>query len=194
MIQDIIQNVKSKIIGRFADGGKVAAHLLQLVKKAGDGNYLEIGVLHGGSICAVALFKKELGQKGICVGVDMFNGYYNNPDSLKDKKSEVEVTLKTALSNIEQFKLDNVKLIQAKSPDFNVDLKFSVSYIDANHSYAGVLADWRKVKDITTRFVLFHDYAVIPDVKKACDFIARKSTDWRLYYKGNYIFILERIT
>lgn len=197
MIPEIIKKVKRDIKGRFANGGNVAAHLLELVRKAGDGNYLEIGVLHGGSLCAVALYKKELGHKGICIGVDPFDGYYggaSNAGTLKDKKSDVEVTIQTAQENIKTFKLKNTKLIKAKSPDFDIfDLSFAVCYIDGNHGFDAVLADWHKVKDITSHFVIFHDYAVIPDVKRACDHILATTSQWTQYYKGNYIFILERV-
>lgn len=191
-MDNIVAKVKSKITGRYANAGNVFAHIAEVVEKAGDGNYLEIGVLNGGSLCAVGLLKRKLGHTGLCVGVDPFDGYYKAQKGLHvDKKTGIPVTIELAQSNLDKFGLDNVMLIQASSPNFETDMRFSVSYVDGDHTEAGAFADWLKVKDITDHFVIFHDYGHIKGVTKACD-RAAKTEGWKIYKKGDFVFILER--
>jgi hypothetical protein len=184
MNMEIISRVDKNLTGRFARS-KVK-RLLEIVELAGDGNYLEIGVLHGGSLCSVALLKKELGHTGTCVGVDMFNGWYGKKD-----KTDVPVTIEVAQENVNKFGLDNVELIKAKSPNFETDKSFVVSYIDGDHREAGVWDDWLKVKDITTGFVVFHDYKMIAGVTRACN-RASLDKDWTVYRKREFVFALRR--
>src|SRR5690606_733899 len=192
VINEIVNQVKSKIAGRYANAANVFAHIAEVIEKAGNGNYLEIGVLNGGSICAVGLLKRELKQTGLCVGVDPFDGYYKASTGMRtDKKTGLEVTIELAQSNVDKFALDNVQLIKAYSPFFNIgDMRFAVSFIDGDHSEEGAFSDWMKVKDITDRFVIFHDYGRIEGVTKACDRAALDS-DWRVYRKEDLVFILE---
>jgi hypothetical protein len=190
-IDDIIANVSTNIYGRFPNGGNCVGKLLEVVELAGDGNYLEIGVLHGGSLCAVGMLKSQLGHIGNCVGVDPFNGFYfENTKKLLDR-SGIPVNIETVIENLGAFGVKNYRLISAESPDFNVAEKFTVAYVDGDHTEEGVLNDWKKVSPITTRFVVFHDYNMISGVTKACDLILSTSKDWKLYYKADYVFILE---
>lgn len=190
---EIVKLVKNNIVGRYANAGNVSDHIFDLVEQAGDGDYLEIGVLNGGSISAVALFKKSLGQTGMCYGVDPFDGYYFETKKLLiDKKSGVAVTLETAQGNVDKFGLDNVQLIRAKSPNFEFDKQVTVAYIDGDHSFDGVMADWQKVRGIATRFAIFHDYMAIDSVTQACDHIAAEERGWHVIRKDKFAFVLER--
>lgn len=182
----IIQRVYDEIEGRFANAGNAVRVLLDIVEMAGDGNYLEIGVLHGGSLCAVALWKKELDHKGVCVGVDPLTGFYHRATGKLEDKTGVLVNEHTVRKNIKNFGLDNLELIKAHSPDFETDKEFVVAYIDGNHTEQGVWADWMKVKEITTKFVVFHDYRAIEGVTKAVD-----RADWERYFIDDYIAVLR---
>ena len=189
---DIIADVSSRIHGRFPNGGSCVNYLLEVVEAAGDGNYLEIGVLHGGSFCSVGLLKKQLGHEGFCVGVDPFNGFYFDETKKLVDRSGVPVSTETVLENLSTFDIKNFQLIKAKSPDFKTKEKFVVAYIDGDHTEAGVLKDWEKVSPLVSRFIVFHDYGMIPGVTKACDKIAKTSKDWSVYFKADFVFILER--
>lgn len=189
-IDTIISKVSSQINGRFANAGNNAKHLLEVVEKAGDGNYLEIGVLHGGSLCSVALLKKALGHKGICIGVDPFDGKYYSRIDKEDRFGGLD-TIQNVQGNLDNFGLDNVKLVQARSPEFVVDVGFNVAYIDGDHSFEGAWADWKKVAPITSHFVVIHDYGAIPGVTLACEKIL-DDPSWSLYLRAPYTFIVER--
>jgi hypothetical protein len=193
MINQIRKTVKANIKGRHANAGNIFQHLAMVIKRAGDGNYLEIGVLNGGSIASVGLWKKHLQHNGICVGVDPFDGYYKAQKGLHvDKKTGLEVTIELAQENVDKFGLDNVNLIQAHSPNFDVgDMRFAVTFVDGDHSEEGAFSDWERVKGITDRFVVFHDYGHLGGVTKACD-RASVDKDWKVYHKGEFVFILER--
>ena len=75
---EIIKAVESKINGRVANkiGDRRTNNLdilLECVERAGDGNYIEIGTLFGGSAISVALLKKWLSQEGLIFCVDPLN-------------------------------------------------------------------------------------------------------------------------
>jgi hypothetical protein len=193
MISKIVKRVRSSITGRHANAGNVFEHLAKAIEKAGDGNYLEIGVLNGGSISCVGLWKKHLKHSGVCVGVDPFDGYYKAQTGRHvDKKTGIPVTIELAQKNIDIFGLDNVQLIQAHSPSFDVgNMRFAVAFVDGDHSEAGAFSDWQRVKEITDKFVVFHDYGHLDGVTAACD-RAAQDDGWRVYHKGDFVFILER--
>jgi hypothetical protein len=191
VIDDIIKRVKGGLIGRYPDAGGASKTLLKIIELAGDGNYLELGVLHGGSLCSVALYKKASGHTGVCVGIDLFDGYYFERTGKLLDKTGVPISLDTVKANIANFDLDNVDLIQSDTLDFETDLKFTVTYIDAGHSESECWQDWLKIKDITTCFVVFHDYLLIDGVTKACD-RAENDPDWTVFEKRKGVFVLQR--
>jgi hypothetical protein len=191
-IDEIISQVKEGLIGRFADAGEASKTILKVVELAGDGNYLEFGVLHGGSLCAVALYKKALGHTGICVGVDLFNGWYFNRTGKLLDKSGVPVTLDIVKTNVSNFDLDNIKLVQGDTQNFITDINYKVAFVDAGHSFESAWKDWLKVKDITTDFVIFHDYLLIKGVTKACN-RASEDRDWTVFEKKEGVFVLRKI-
>lgn len=187
-IEQIIECVKDNLHGRFADACDASSSLLHAVQVAGDGNYLELGVLHGGSLIATALLKNSLGHKGCCVGVDLFDGWYGN----ENDRSGMPVNLKMVKDNITAFGLENVELVQTDSKNFEPLDKYSVVYVDADHTESGCWRDWLLAKSCSTRFVIFHDYLLIKGVTKACE-RAMDDPNWKVYESRKGVLILEKI-
>ena len=193
--ENIIKRIDAEMIGRLADDSQNLYPLLEVVALAGDGNYCEIGVLHGGSLCAVALLKKELGHLSTCYGIDPVDGYYPGKPFHKavDPISKVPVTLETVNRNIKHFELDNVEVIKALSHPFPIDKRFAVTYIDGDHWGQGPWLDWQSVREITRKFVVFDNCDQIhPDVITACK-KAVKDDNWELHKQTGIAFILRRV-
>lgn len=198
---DVVKQVRNEMLGRIAEDKMNVYHLLEIVKLAGDGNYLEIGVLHGGCLCAVALHKKQLGQKGRCYGIDPLDGYYMDYIDVKkrgctvDPVTRVPVSLETVKENINRFDLTRRVIIeQAKSHPYplNDKLTFAVTYIDGDHWGGAPLQDWMNVKDRTEKFVIFdnHDQNH-PAVMEACQ-VARADPEWAEFLNVGITFALRR--
>jgi hypothetical protein len=201
-IRKIIQHVNRNIIGRIANtAGDVELDNLDILMKyvylSAGGNYLEIGTLFGGSAIAVALLKKELGQTGIVICVDPLDGYYPQYAKRTDKIDGVSgkaVTPKVLFKNIDLFDVgDRILVMKAYSqlmPD--LDIKFSVSYIDGDHKNGMPLQDWLKVKDITTRYVVFDNWGdQHPDVQIACK-EANADPEWKCIYNKGITYVVAK--
>jgi hypothetical protein len=193
LIEKTIRQVKNNLVGRYADAGGASKILLKIIELAGDGNYLEFGVLHGGSLCAVALLKKALGHKGICIGVDLFDGWYFQSSGKLTDKTGVSVGINTVTKNINRFNINNAELVQSNTHDYQTDNKFVVTFVDAGHTEEGCWKDWLIVKDITTGYVVFHDYQLIEGVTAVCD-KAALDKEWTAIEKGRGVFVLKRDT
>ena len=202
---NVIRTVKRQMIGRMCDAHDNILNLLKIIELAGDGNYLEIGVLHGGSLCAVGLLKQKLNQAGMCIGIDPLDGYYSDyidaahPTQIGcevDPRTRVPVTIETVQENIKRFDLLNrCQIIQAKSypfPDEARAHKYAVCYIDGDHWGEEPYQDFLSVKDLVTGFIVFDNHTPRNDgVMKACK-LAEQDPDWKKFLEVEGIFILER--
>lgn len=148
--------------------------LLKYVEKAGDGHHVEIGTLFGGSAIAVALLKEALGYSGMVVCIDPLDGYYSQyaprADQI-DTQSGYPVTKDTLVDNLQMFGVENkVVIIQKRSEDVILDgWEFVTAYIDGDHIGDAPYRDWKLVKDVTTKYIVFDNYDDIhPDVRSSC--------------------------
>ena len=194
MNDKIIKRVKDTMIGFVNDQVNSLDTLLKVVELAGDGDYLEIGVLHGGSLCAVALKKKTLKHAGICYGIDPLDGYYMQSKEHRNAHepvTQLPVDLQTVENNIKLFKLDNVVIIQDTSYPLPIEGHFSCAYIDGDHWGDGPMRDWLSVKDICD-WVVFHDYdEKHPDIVRVCH-EAEKDPKWERFSQDGISFTLRR--
>ena len=197
---DVVKHIKNNMTGRMCDEQNNINYLLNIVRIAGNGNYLEIGTLHGGSLCAVALWKKEHKQSGICYAIDPLDGYYMDYiDHRKrglnvDPLTKLPVSIDIVKENLKKFGLTRAaKIIQAKSEPFPIDgVKFAVTYIDGDHWSGAPLRDWDNVKDITSGFVVFDNYDEDhPDVMEAAH-QAAWSQEWVQYMQTGITFVVRR--
>ena len=196
---DVIKYVKSNMVGRMCDEQNNVTYLLEIVKRGGDGNYLEIGVLHGGTLCAAGLQKKEIGQRGRCYGIDPLDGYYMDYIDVRgcsvDPVTRKPVDYDTVKENITKFKLGRRCMIQpAKSNPYPLDekLQFAVTYIDGDHWGDAPLKDWLNTKDRTEKYVVFSNHnAEHPAVMEACK-IAANDNEWDIFLNVGITFVLKR--
>lgn len=193
----ITQRVVDNIAGRVCDP-KGTDVVLDIVAQAGAGNYLEIGVLHGGTAIAVALLKKELGQGGEVYCVDPLNGYYSElfGENYQDSVSGTPVTRKILDKNIKSFGVeDTVKVIDKKSypyPEELKGIKFAVAFIDGWHWDDAPLKDWNNVKEVTNKYVVFDNYdGKHESVTSAC-LEASKDKDWDTVGQMHICYILKK--
>ena len=202
-MEHIVDQVETNIIGRIANkiGDRKTDSLetlLHYVELAGDGNYLEIGTLFGGSAISVAKLKDVLGQKGFIFCVDPLNGYYRNVaprDDMVDTKSGFPVTPETLFTNIQNFSVGNrIFVIQAYSTQLDkLTFDVAVSFIDGDHRGAVPLLDLELVKDVTSHYVIFDNCAEThPDVMKACE-IASSDPEWEEVHNRDITYVVKRI-
>jgi hypothetical protein len=199
MIGDLLKDIHKRIYGRVADEYNNIQYLMETVRDAGDGNYLEIGVLFGGTMVAAALTKKAYDLGGKCVGVDPLDGFYrikfkrnNDVDAVTKKPVSPESVRK----NFKIFDVEDIcEIYQAYSyplPDEVASETFAVTFIDGDHWGDVPLKDWNSVKDITTKFVIFDNYdKKHPEVMQACH-IAENDPSWERYFQQGITFIVKR--
>lgn len=203
-ISEIVQDVEANITGRLANRtGQGRTNntelLLEYVLRAGDGNYLEIGTLFGGSAIAVALLKRDFYQKGMVFCVDPLDGYYRKMaprDDMLDEQSGIPVTPHTFFKNMKDFWVqDRIFLIRDYSTNVVpfIDIEFSVAYIDGHHWEDVPYLDWLLVKDVTTKYIIFDNYdEKHPDLVSAVE-LAKDDPEWKMCHHGEITCIIERI-
>lgn len=185
--------------------------MAELVLEAGDGDHLEIGVLHGGTLIMAALVKREYGLQGKVVGLDPLDGFYPagpmNPDGVYNDKGTqlitrpddkgVPVSLENLMDNVRHFGIaDRIEIIQKFSYPFPEEIAgrfFASCYIDGDHYRDGPLHDWELAWPRVKRLIWFDDCNEnCPAVKRVRP-IARKTSGWHekeLF--GNQILVMER--
>ena len=200
MIGKIIERVNRDMNGRMCDEHDNVRLLMEAVRDAGDGDYLEIGVLHGGSLCAVGLLKKQLKHKSRCYGIDPLDGYYTDHKHIKkrgrynDPVTRLPVDYNTVISNLEKFGItDRVTIIQSRSNPLPFYGSVAVCYIDGDHWGDAPTIDWCNINPLVTRFVVFDNVCdKHPDVKMAVDH-AQRDVRWRTYKLQGITAIMERV-
>lgn len=183
-LEPIIQRIHAEIVGRFVMPNTEAETLGEIVNQSGDGNYLDIGSLFGGSAILAALTKKEknLGGKVICL--DPLDGFYMGTKyhNERDISSGKLVNEETLQKNIDHFGVSDIVEVVAKKsyplPDEIKAMKFSCVFIDGHHWKNFPTLDWHSAKELSTNFVIFHDCdQKHPSVQKAVA-LAKATPGW----------------
>lgn len=160
---------------------KPDAELLQdALITAGDGDYIEIGTLWGGSAVLAALVKEMYSISGRVYAIDPMIGYYGADDGAR------RPAVSDFYDNLKRFSVD-AELVQAYSDPFPINTIANVVLIDGDHSLEMVARDWMNTKEHSTRFIIFHDYND-PPIRDFVDSI----TDWHVYKKIDTMAVLER--
>lgn len=166
-IVDRLNDINNKIVGRACwersmVPGKATGFVIWNLKTYHEEilnkkleNYLEIGVLWGGSLCSLY----ASGFSGTAYGLDIYKGYYGNsldPVSRKRFPGDTSNEHKKIVQENCSIYGGSPKLVIANSQneDFedilekNVQGKMNVILIDGDHSYKGAINDYRKTIQI----------------------------------------------
>jgi len=181
-----IVKIQTGMIGRHCgDTGDKLLQYLSIVAFLRQGpsqrgvNSIEIGTLFGGS-CLIKLFAlRACNVEGRVICIDPMAGYYG---SQLDPVSKLPVTSENVYLNLKLFGFSNksVELRQLLSTDDLADEgfqdgSFATLLIDGDHSYEGVMHDWKRFSRFVCPggYVLFDDYSdpAWPNLTKAIDAI-----------------------
>jgi hypothetical protein len=213
-ITQIVARVMTELPrGRGATWLAPACRMMELVAMAGDGDHLEIGILHGATVIMAALTKETFGLQGDVIGIDPMQGYYPagpaNPHGVYNERGdflltrEIDDVSKTPVTeaifwqNVSHFHVGHrVRLVKAFSypwPEPLQNAQFVSAYIDGDHYRDGPLHDWENVKDRTSKLVWFDDCNPnCPGVQRAC-VTAETAAGWhKLEHYLDHLFIVER--
>lgn len=178
--------------GRTAGVAHDAGILAQLVLLGGNGDFVEIGTLFGGSAILAATAKKKFGLGGFVYCVDPLDGYYGTGKSTAGGIPSPEIVM----GNAKFFGVDDkIKIIKKSSipwPKELMDHKFSVAFIDGDHWGEAPWKDWLSVKNLTSKFIIFDNYdnqhpAVINGAKKAT-----ADPEWQVICVSGISYVLEK--
>lgn len=216
VIQGIVRTVMSQMpLGRITTWRSVAEYMMSLVAYAGDGDHLEIGVLHGGTAIMAALVKEKLGLQGHVYALDPFEGYYPpsplQPDGVYsdtdelitkevDPATNIPITVETFRKNMQYFGIQHrIRIVKAFSypwPEELEDHEFISAYIDGDHYKDGPMTDWgnvaRRIK--VGGLVWFDDCNHhCPGVLRACEH-AKAQPGWQFVnHAYDQTFVMQRV-
>lgn len=150
--------------------------LCQAIVNSGDGDYVEIGSLYGGSAITVALTKKEFNLKGFVWCIEP------NPRDI--------------YNNAKLFGVQD-KIIVYQTPSEEMvwgDYTFSCGFIDGDHREPNPELDWRMLEYRVNRYIIFDDY---DKSEKGVEFAVRDvlldyESDWKPVHISDAIVIFER--
>jgi predicted O-methyltransferase YrrM len=167
----LLKKIQSQIKERsFHLSGHIVYDLINMIPKD-DIVYAEIGSYCGSSACLALSNNKT--KEIFCIDPlnlpqSHYGGILNQEKTLIKNLSKIETD--TSINIIKKFSNDRETL-----EIFN-NKKIDLLYIDGDHTFPGVLADWRNFRDTINKggFVIFDDYydfEFSPGVKKAVDYI-----------------------
>lgn len=105
-------------------------------------SYLEFGTGSGGSFYVIDSYLRTINPNmGVSVTVDQKDWYPKGFEEYKELNQQASY-------------------VSGKTQNFNMDRKYDLCFIDANHSYKGVKKDYEKVKDYC-KIIAFHDIKTV---------------------------------
>lgn len=195
-----IAAISARIQGRLAYEESNCNYLAWAISRAGHGDHLEIGTLHGGSAILALLVKMELGLAGDVYCVDPLNGYYiGTPYGCPvDLVTKVPINANVVLENAAAFGVVNrLHLISQKSMPFPVSIqnhRFVSAYIDGDHEGETPTLDWWNCQSRTSKVVVFDNYDERHPAVQDAVRTAATTQGWALTMEGPITAVLEKAT
>ena len=165
--------LRDRLGKQLIQDSETTALFSQAVYNSGDGDYIEIGSLHGGSAITAALVKKEFNLEGSIFCIEP------NPRNI------VENALLFGVA-------DRVFVVQTTSENMIWSGKYTCGFIDGDHRPPYPWEDWTYLKKIVSKYIMFDDYdksevGVQEAVRIAmCDF------DWTTVHISGSLVILNK--
>ena len=179
MPEKIHKYVSENIVGRVATQSLEFVAMAAIVSKY-PGNFCEIGTLHGGTAIMVAMFKKAIEQDGDVYTIDPFI----KSVAWRDKRPPTEESVR---ANFEYFGVeDRIHFHKGHHPPLPWDVDFTVAFIDGDHKYESVKADFENLKNRVSNVILYHDND-LGGVQKVI-----KESGWEEVFKVGHLSVTER--
>ena len=167
--------LKDKLGSKLVQNSHATGLLCQAVRNAGDGDYIEVGSLYGGSAITAALTKKEfkLGGDVFCIDPHPRNIY----------------------KQAESFGVnDRIIVYSGLLEEFleKSEGKFSCAFIDGDHRPPHPLEDAQRLFGRLNGYLIFDDYDKSEiGVQKAVERIIHMHWLWRLVHCSDAIVIFK---
>jgi predicted O-methyltransferase YrrM len=174
LAMEIGEKIEGGYGGLDTDGGILA----QCVKNIGSADYLEMGSLFGASAILAALTKKTYGFGGKVVCIDDLEMFERKEDVI--------------YNNAELFGVrDYIEVKVARTFPYPLDKKrkFGCVYIDAAHDYQNCKQDWMSAREVSDKYVAFHDY----DMAHAGVVKAVSEVHWPIVHVASHTAVVEKI-
>ena len=191
--KELIDYVNKRIIGRIALCNDNESELL--VKTVDiPGLHVEIGCLWGGTAVLAALAKKMSKNVGHVVTIDyMLGKFWNSEDPLVHKRP----TPQDIYMNMIRFGVeDTISVLRCSSYPFPLagHIEPTTAFIDGDHREEGCRRDWMSLKDITKKYIVFHDYDPgHPGVTEVVDGTVRNDPNWKECAREHVLIVFERV-
>lgn len=206
-VESNIRSISEKMVGRHAGPSpdKLLLYLMRYVsaKRFPEDNYVhvEIGTLHGGSLVATLMALNDAHSSHNVICIDPLDGYYGGAI---DPHSSVPVDRETVEENVNLFGFSKsqVEIIQHYSTEKDAidavrERKVASLFIDGDHSYEGVKADWVNYAPFVVRggYAFFDNYND-PNFPDITAFVHRELMgyleEWQIVGSMNISLLLRR--
>jgi hypothetical protein len=174
----------NKFIGKMAVGIKADVDALFFYCSASE-TYIEIGSAFGASACIAGY-----AVTGDVYCVDAF--LYKDVAGIKQTPEVIQSNW--ALMGHAPERLHIYEHRTPPLPEELQTMQFDVGLIDGGHSEAQARADWECMKDVVTRYMLFHDVKENPLSKPGKVFVeAAEDPDWKRINLWGVMGVLKRV-
>ena len=184
----------SSITKEMLDGHPIMvredAGLLSQIVYNTKGNYIEIGSAYGGSVLIVLRTMDWLLREDKATCIDPFY----DPTRMSTRRDLYKKVEPQFWRNIDHFgyrdRVEHIKALSHPFPEVLQNRRYSIAFIDGNHSYPYVVNDWNNLKDRVNHYIMFHDY-IKPKVANAVD-EAVEDENWELVAIHGWSAVLKR--
>ena len=184
---ELLRSINKKIIGRAAISEPEAELIVKYTKDSGI--HYEIGCLWGGTTLLALL----AGASRVHTVDMMKGGFWDTGDPAVGLRTP---SAKIILQNFTNFGVSHrVSIYSCKSHPLPMPthLRPETAFIDGGHTYKVAHQDWLNLKDITRRYILFHDWQRSHQpVQDLIENVVMKDEGWTLVERARTVGVFQR--